>query len=123
MQTNVTLTRSILGTMKTMNLHEKEYSGSQYRTATTKFVVSRWYIPGGYMYDQARPVDIFFDNEEDATTYAKENEMPPEIAIMWTIGKHDDLIANSCKDYAEYKKRFWQDFRNEDRPKEFRRGE
>ena len=80
-----------------MNLYEKERNGSQKRTATTKFVVSRWYIPGGYMYDSARNIDIFFDNEEDANAYAKEYEMPPEMAPAMTSrgakisnGKHSE---------------------------------
>lgn len=103
-----------------MNLYEKECSGSQYRTATTKFVVSRWYIPGGYMYDAARSIDVFFDTEDAATKYAKEYEMPPEMSSMWPIDKHDDIVARICKGYREYKKRFWHDFRNEDRPQEFR---
>lgn len=103
-----------------MNLYEKECNGSQYRTDTTKFVVSRWYIPGGYQYDSARNIDIFFDTEEDATKYAKEYEMPPEMSSLWPIDKHDDLTARVSKNYREYKKRFWRDFRNEDRPQQFR---
>lgn len=99
-----------------MNLYEKECNGSQRRTATTKFVVSRWYIPGGYMYDQARNIDLFFDNEEDANKYAKEYEMPPEMASVFPIAVHDDIIAKTCRNYRDYKKRFYSDFAEEDRP-------
>lgn len=104
-----------------MNLYCEELGGSRNRKPTSKFVVTRWYIPGGYMYDQARNIDIFFDVEENAAQYAKENEMPPEMATMWPIAVHDDLVAKSCKGYYEYKKRFWSDFANDDRPKEFQR--
>lgn len=104
-----------------MNLYEKERNGSQKRTATTKFVVSRWYIPGGYMYDSARNIDIFFDNEEDANAYAKEYEMPPEMASILPIASYDNIIARVCKNYRDYKKRFYLDFAEEDRPSYLRR--
>jgi len=97
-----------------MNLYEKENNGTLYRTATTKFIVSRWYIPGGCEYDLARGVYVFFDLEEDANAYAKEYEMPPEMAEAYSIAKHETIIASGARSYREYKKRHLADFRMED---------
>lgn len=104
-----------------MNLYYEEHNGSTYRTTSTQFVVNRWYVPGGYMYDQARPVDIFFDKEDDANAYAKEWEMPPEMAGVITIAFYDNVTLSCCKSYKDYKKRFWSDFDRQDRPVEIRK--
>lgn len=93
-----------------MNLYAKEHNGSTTRTAGSKFVVHRWYIPGGYQYDLARPIDVFFDEEKDAQAYAKEYEMPPEMSGMLTIAQHDYILAKCSKNYRDYKKRYYEDF-------------
>lgn len=94
-----------------MNLYEKERNGTQYRTPQSKFVVSRWYIPGGCEYDQAKALHIFFDTEEDAQAYATEFQYPPEMADYYPISKYETIIANCCRGYREYKKRHHADFR------------
>ena len=99
-----------------MNLYCKEHNGKRYRDAETKFVVGRWYIPGGYDYGAACPVDIFFANKDDADAYAKSYEMPPEMASAFPIARHDAIIAKCSKNYRDYKKRYYSDFAPEDRP-------
>lgn len=95
-----------------MNLYEKEHNGSQRRTGNTKFVVSRWYIPGGCEYDKAISVHIFFDTEDDAQAYAKSYSYPPEMADAYPVGRYEDILANCSRGYAEYKKRRLADFRH-----------
>lgn len=94
-----------------MNLYAEENNGTLYRTAQTKFVVSRWYIPGGCEYDKAKSVHLFFDKEEDAQAYAKKYAYPPEMADHYPIGRYEDIIANCSRGYGEYKKRHHADFR------------
>jgi hypothetical protein len=94
-----------------MNLYIAEHEGTLYRKTTTKFVVSRWYIPGGCEYDLAKNVHVFFDTEESAKAYAKEYEMPPEMADAYPIGRYEDIIANCSRGYGEYKRRHKADFK------------
>jgi hypothetical protein len=96
-----------------MNLYTTEHEGTLYRKPTSKFVVSRWYIPGGYDYTNARSVHIFFDTEENAKAYAKEYEMPPEMADAYPIGRYEDIIANCSRGYGEYKRRHKNDFKED----------
>lgn len=87
-----------------------ESKGSSHRTENSKFVVSRWHIPGGCGYHAARVIVRFFDNEEDAKAYEAAWKYPPEMADMYPIAMHDDIIAQASKNYADYKKRFYRDF-------------
>lgn len=74
-----------------MNLYCEELGGTRKRQPTSRFVVSRWYVPGGCEYDKAVLVNIFFDTEANANKYAQQYEMPPEIATLVTIALHTDI--------------------------------
>ena len=70
------------------------------RTATSKYVVSVWYIPQGSRYDQAKVVTGFFDAEEreEAERFVQAWENPPEIATMLTIEEHDKILCKVATD-------------------------
>lgn len=86
----------------------------RYRTKETVAVVNRWYIPGGYMYDQAKPINLFFDSMEEAVTYQKEYRHPPEMADLQTIQSYDNFLPKYAKDYQDYKRRYQADFEQEE---------
>lgn len=76
------------------------------RTASTKAVVSYWHVPGGYMYDCAQVVELFFDCRDTAEKYAAKYDAPPEMATATSIEYFDFIIAKCAKNYKEYKKRY-----------------
>jgi len=88
--------------------------GKLNRTKDTKYVVSRWYIPGGYEYDKALVLNVFFEDQGLAHEYQRQWEYPPEMADLMDIGRYDHFLAQSAKSYLEYKRRFEADFRNEE---------
>jgi len=98
-----------------MNLYYEEHNGSMYRTSKTTHVVSRWFVTYD-AHEYAKPVIIFFNNEEEAKAYAADFAMPPEMADAYTIAFYDKCAMVNVKSYADYKKRFYKDFAEEDRP-------
>lgn len=84
------------------------------RTEKTVAVVNRWYIPGGYMYDQARVINVFFDSMEEAKKYQEEYRYPPEMADLITIQEHDNFLVSTSKGYQEYKKRYYAEFKDKE---------
>lgn len=71
------------------------------RQEDTTHVVNLWYIPGGYRYDAATPINIFYSDEEEAKRFADKWDQIPEMAILMTIERHDELAAKAAKRQAE----------------------
>jgi len=59
------------------------FGGTTQPEADTKFVVSYWYIPGGYNYVNAEARVAYFADEAAATKFEKEYEYPPEMAFTY----------------------------------------
>lgn len=76
-------------------------TGSLERQEDTTHVVNFWHIPGGYRYDAATPVNIFYSDEEEAKRFAAKWDAPPEMAILTTIERHDEIAAECAKKKTE----------------------
>lgn len=48
----------------------------------TSHVVSFWHLPGGYDVVNARAIEFFFDDVDDAALFEKKFKAPPEMAFM-----------------------------------------
>lgn len=79
----------------------RDLNGLPYRTPEAKYVVSLWYIPGGFDYSNAECIDVFFADHESANAYSTFFAMPPEMAGLLNL--EDDLV-NQQYSYANYGK-------------------
>lgn len=77
----------------------KELGGTTSRQEDSKFIVSAWYIPGGYEYDRAEVIDLYFSEEEGASKFEEKYREIPEMACKLDLS--DERVIALLKKQEE----------------------